>query len=290
MNITPEFTVEADTFEAARDLWLTEMRTIHRMVNKDFALELPVKQSQYSAKTTELVCWASGTKVPFDPVTHRYGDGEWLSGSAFAHKFTPRFESDVIAGRMAAKHGVDAADIQAMWAKNGEASSAFGTSVHAALELYGRYAELSKWIKGSDESALTKNPVLRPIVEAFFADHEHEPAEYEVFVADKDRKLCGQIDRLRMVDFDEDKINKVRVQDFKTNADLSKRQTILDPFKGVVDNTTLGLYQLQLSFYAAILEKHGYTVEGLDIFHLNGSKWDTYSLDVVDISDGLELC
>jgi len=150
------------------------------------------------------------------------------------------------------------------------------------LELYGKYLSLSRIVKGTDESAMTKNPVLKPIVEAFFEGRAGEDAHYEVFVADPVLKHCGQIDRLLVVEG-----RTIRVQDFKTNTDLTKSESISLPFKGVVESSKLGAYWLQLSFYARILQSHGFVVEGLDIFHWDGSSWVTYSHDVVDISEVL---
>ena len=279
-NLQPSFEVEGATVD---DAMATALATMKRVWDSVSDKPLSIKEArQVVAAGVELTCWASGTVVSFDPVAHVYSPGRWLSGSAFASRFTSDFPADMIAGRMADKAGVDAADVLAMWSKNAEASSTFGTAVHAALELYGKYLSLSQIVKGSDESAMTKNPVLRPIVEAFYRDHLNEDAHYEAFVADPVLRHCGQIDRLLLVGE-----RAVRVQDFKTNNDLLKKETISAPFKGVVEGTQLGAYWLQLSFYARVLQSHGIRVEGLDIFHWDGSSWVTYSHDVVDISEVL---
>lgn len=279
-NLQPSFEVEGATVDAAMDRALGVMKRVWDSVC-DKPLNIRDAPAVVSAGV-DLTCWASGTVVSFDPVEHVYSPGQWLSGSAFASRFTPDFPSELIAGRMASKAGIEPAAVLAMWEKNAEASSTFGTSVHAALELYGKFLGVSQAVKGSDESALSKNPVLRPIVEAFFAGREGEAADYEVFVADPLLRHCGQIDRLLIVGE-----KRVRIGDFKTNTDLLKKETIKPPFKGVVDSSQLGAYWLQLSFYARILQAHGYTVEGLDIFHWDGSQWVTYSHDVVDISEVL---
>jgi hypothetical protein len=279
-NLQPSFEVEGATVD---DAMATALATMKRVWDSVSDKPLSIKEAQQVvAAGVELTCWASGTVVSFDPVAHVYSPGRWLSGSAFASRFTSDFPADMIAGRMADKAGVDAADVLAMWAKNAEASSTFGTAVHAALELYGKYLSLSRIVKGTDESAMTKNPVLKPIVEAFFEGRAGEDAHYEVFVADPVLKHCGQIDRLLVVEG-----RTIRVQDFKTNTDLTKSESISLPFKGVVESSKLGAYWLQLSFYARILQSHGFVVEGLDIFHWDGSSWVTYSHDVVDISEVL---
>lgn len=285
-NLQPSFEVEGKTVDEAMDTAIAIMRRVWNQVS-DKPLnvrELETVVEYIPPTTVDLTCWASGNTVQFEPVAHKYGPGDWLSGSAFAGKYTPDFPAEMIAGKMAAKtFDVEPAEILAMWALNAEASSTFGTAVHAALELYGRYLATSHAVKGTNESALTKNPILRPIVEAFFAGREGEEAVYEAFVADPVLRHCGQIDRLLITG-----PRSVRVQDFKTNAELNKKKTILSPFKGVVENSSLGIFWLQMSFYSEVLRKHGWTVEGLDVFHLDGSEWVTHSHDVVDLSEAVE--
>ncbi|GAA4391522.1 PD-(D/E)XK nuclease family protein [Tsukamurella soli] len=287
-NIQPQFTVSAPTLEEARDHWLKQMQELHRLVGKDLAIQRP------DIKGELLKCWASGTEVFFDPITHTYtspdGSGGWLSGSTFASRFVPEFPKDLIAGKSADKANrentegaqVLPSDVIGMWDKNAEASSLVGSAAHAALELRGKYGAVSQAVKGTYESALTKNPILRPIVESFFEGREDEVAKYEVFVADPKMKHCGLIDRLLRVGE-----KSVRVQDFKTSTDVHKPEKILEPFVDVVPHTHLGRFVLQLSFYARILAHAGWTVEGLDIFHWTGTDWDPYPLDVVDISAAL---
>ncbi|URM87375.1 Cas4 family exonuclease [Gordonia phage Banquo] len=285
-NLQPAFEVEGDSLADALDAATEAMvRLWNRVCDKPIRVRVEDDESPAGvAVVVELVCWASGLVVKFDPVAHVYGDGTWLSGSTFAHQFTSEFAGEHVAKQMAAKstETVEHFDILDMWAKNAEASSAFGSAVHAALELRGKYGWVSRAVKGGSlESALTKNPTMRPIVDMFYEGREGERAAYEAFVADPAKKHCGQIDRLRIMD----ERNHVRVEDFKTNAELLKKKTIRDPFKGVIEANQLGLYWLQLSFYARILEVHGYVVDGLTVHHWNGKTWDEYTHDVIDIAE-----
>lgn len=285
-NIQPKVIVIAPTFEEARDKALRQIQSISDMVS-DKPIPVNFDKSESILQDTPFAvqkCEISGVEVPFDTASHTYGPG-WIGGSTFAGRYKAKFPKDMIADKMAAKYDVPVESIISMWDKNGEASSSLGTAIHAAIELYGKYLNLSMKIKQSNESALHKNPILTPIVESFFAGRDKENARYEVFVADDEKKFCGFIDRLLIVD-PEKKI--VRVQDYKTNPDIHKKETILAPFKGVVDDTSLGVYWLQLSFYAYILTKKGYTVEGLDIFNQDGHEWTTYTHDVVDISEAIK--
>lgn len=280
-NIQPTFQVEADTHEEAMDVALRQIKDVwDRTAPKPLAVR-NLDTYPRLLLGEELRCWASGTRVTFDAVAHSYStdDGKrWLSGSTFAGRYKGEFNAPLIARKMAEKHGVEAADLIAMWELNRDASATVGTAVHAALQLRGQYSQLSRAVKdGSLESALTKNPILLPIVEAFFAPRGGEDARYEVFVADPVRAHCGFIDRLVI------EPDGLVVEDFKTNADLTKAETIRAPFKGVVPNTKLGAYWLQLSFYGRILQSHGKTVKGLRIHHWNNSEWESHDHELVDL-------
>jgi len=238
--------------------------------------------------TEVLRCAFSKEKVWFDKENHIYTnkDGRvYTSGSEFAGRYESPFDATRIAEAMAAKHkNITAQEIVKIWDHKSKVSCDLGTTVHEALEMYGKYKDLSLTLKGDLSYALHDNPLLNRIVKGFYDGRDDEVARYEVFVADTEGLLCGSIDRLLFVD---ERKKSVRVQDFKVNTNILKRATVLPPFKGVVENSKLGLYWLQLSFYATLLERKGYTVEGLDIFWFNGDEWITYSRDVVDIEKEL---
>lgn len=276
-NIIPEFSVEANTLAEARDLWLQEMGVIHRMVGKDLAVNIGVTDSD-PASTVK--CVFTGTEVPFDAVTHKYGAG-WLSGSTFAGNYTEEFAREIIAQKSAQKHGVNADDILDWWQLKADTASYWGSAIHAALETYGKYGRLAETVKGDRWLAIENYPAyIQDVVKQFFAGRENERAGYEMFVADGDRKLCGFIDRLV---YDE-ATDSYFVEDFKSNYDLGKKAKILAPFKGVVEDTKLGAYWLQLSFYSHIISRAGKTVNKLTIHHWDGDCWRSYHHPVVDIT------
>jgi len=281
----PEFEVEGSSFDEAVELGLSQYKSIWDRVGEK-PLDIDRGQAPKVAPTAiKKRCRVSGVIVYFDPVAHTYTDADgnrYTGGSTFASRYKSPFAADVVAGKMAAKHGVKKEDIRAMWSLNAEASSTFGTSVHAALQLYGEYLELSKAVKdGSDESALTSNPVLRPIVESFFTEERKaETAFYEEFVANPKELACGLIDRL-VVESD-----GLVIEDYKTNADVNKPEKVLAPFAGVVPNTALGTYFIQMSYYARALQAHGRTVKEVRVHHwVPESGWVTYPNEVVDLSE-----
>lgn len=290
-NLQPEIETEGESYEEAQELALTRMAELWNRVcepGKELKvgqkINIPTVANSYERVLSDL----TGVELLFDKVAHKYTDAdgfEYLSGSVFSGRYKNKFDADAISANVANKYDVPQQEVKDMWSLNGEVSTSLGTAVHNALELYGKYLQVSLKTKGTNESALTKNPIIKPIVESFFAGKEDENALYEVFVADETYGLCGFIDRLLIVDKD----RKIcRVQDYKTNHNINKSETILPPFKGVVPSTTLGAYWLQLSFYAFILQQHGWTVEGLDIFNWEGNEWKKYTNDVVDISSELD--
>lgn len=241
----------------------------------------------------------------------------YLSGSAFPKKFYAEFNEKEMLQKIVDKHFKEEDreraknSIREMWNLNREASTGYGTAIHAALENYDTYNKLGDKTKKiqvlktktntGPNKALSRNPFLKKIVEDF---HEKFGGDYirlnEQFVWLHEEKLCGAIDRVKVIDA-EKKI--VRIQDFKTDGDIHEKtyQLTDSPFYKLTQGATpkmgkelLDLHWLQLSFYAHILKAYGYTVEALDVYWLNPTKlakgenaWEEFTHDVIDISKAL---
>lgn len=291
-NIQPEIEVEAPTFEEAQAIALPQIEQIWAMYcesGKELKRRaVPGMATSTSLKTLEST--VTGGTAFFDEQKHIYTNergNKLLSGSEFAEGFSPKFNPDFIVPKMEAKYEVLGQDIKDMWAAKGDASRYLGDAIHKALELYGKYKTVGLALdreKTPDEkkwSHVHDNPLLNPIVGAFYRDHDDELALYEEFIVSNEAMLCGHIDRLLLTG-----AKSCRVQDFKTNTNIDKKEPpkfLQAPFTDL-ENTTLNKYWLQLSFYAHILRLAGWTVEGLDIFHFDGVKWNTYSHAPIDIS------
>lgn len=301
-NVKPVIVLEGESFDEIRDEALRRLKSISDMVAGDgytFDVRgLAVKDStqptmfaQNVTKTSEL----TGVTVQYNDAAHAYTDSDgnkYLSGSVFPNRFYPDFDSQMILGKMTNKYpDVSALDITNMWNLGRDMSTNFGTAIHAALESYDKFSSIGEVLAGDGDrnKALSKNPLIRAIVEKFHEGRGKEDVVSECFIANEEYRLAGTIDRLLFVDRDK-KI--VRIQDYKTDGDIheKKYQKSDSPLKDKVSKDLLGYHFLQLSFYAFILKQAGYTVEGLDIFWLNGEKllsgenpWETYSSDVVEI-------
>lgn len=243
----------------------------------------------------------------------------YLSGSAFPKQFYAEFNEEEMLQKIVDKHFDEGKrkrakeSLLAMWGLNREASTGYGTAIHAALENYDTYHKLGDKTKKVEtfktkpdrvgpNKALSRNPFLKKIVEDF---HEKFGGDYvrlsEQFVWLHDEKLCGSIDRIKVIDAEK---RIVRIQDFKTDGDIHQKEYQLtdSPFYRLTQGKTprmgkelLDLHWLQLSFYAYILKQYGYTVEGLDVYWLNPNKlitgenaWEEFSHDVIDISKQIE--
>lgn len=246
-----------------------------------------------------------GRSIYLDVVNGHKRLNGYSSGSSFPKKFYPEFDSAGILKGIAEKHKVDPTRVETMWGLNGEASTSFGNSIHIAMENYDTFRHLGDKIKTvktfktkdtvyGPNKALSRNPFLKKIVEDFHSLFGGDYVRFsEQFIWLESERLCGSIDRLKIIDADK-KI--VRIQDFKTDGDIhDKRYQLSDsPFKKEMGNELLDYHWLQLSFYAYILKQYGYTVEGLDVFWVNPNKlikgenpWEQFSSEVIDITKGL---
>lgn len=230
-------------------------------------IEYEKKRKLVRSKDAVLVKDIFDNEIFYDDNTHQYTNalGEvYLSGSKYADQFEKPFDAKMISSLMATKNGLEqsaAEELQEMWKLKATASASFGTAIHAALELFGRFKKLAESV--GKETHLHDNTVLNAAVTSFYKDHpDVSNVGYECLVVDHNKKRAGRIDRLEYVG------GGVYITDFKTNSEINKN---------------LKKYWLQLSFYAAILKANGLKVLGLKIYHYDGEKWNTILGEVVDI-------
>ena len=112
-----------------------------------------------------------------------------MSGSRFPEQFYQPFDEDGILNAMAEKYNVDKEKLRAMWGLNRDASTGYGTAIHAAMENFDLNHVLGDKVKSVKEyktkpnvvgpnKALSRNPFLAKIVSDF---HEKFGGDYEVF-------------------------------------------------------------------------------------------------------------
>lgn len=231
--------------------------------------ERPLNKNTKEGKVIESF---TGEQVIYDDDAHKYYDMDGntlLGGSTYASQQSTPFNKDGALIGSSKKYKVNKDELGEVWDLLGDVSRNYGTAVHNALELYHKHHELgNKVAVCKDEElnyALSKLPHIRECVQGFIKTYGVD-ALTEVMVSDVERGMAGQIDRLEVLD----KKKKVcRIGDYKTNYQLTDKK--------------IKEYQHQLSFYAHILMSHGWTVEGLDIYHYDGSKWVKVELEVLDL-------
>lgn len=263
-NLQPSIEVEAETLEEAQAATLPHIQELWARFGSK---PLETNEQKRTTGTRKLVKDIFGNEIYYDDANHIYTNslGEvYMSGSVFCEQSEKPFDAEFISGLMAKKNGLsndEAQSIRDMWRLKADASMSFGTSVHAALELYGKYKQIAG--KVGKETHLHDNVVLNKAVTSFYNEYPNvENIAYEALVVDHKKKRAGRIDR---IEYDDD---GVWVTDFKTNFDVKK---------------SLKKYWLQLSFYSAILKANGLTVKGLKIYHYNGDLWTTIEGKVINI-------
>lgn len=211
----------------------------------------------------------------FDEAAHTYEDAEgnqFWTGSTWAKQFEKPFDPQLIAPKVAEKKLTTADKVIEGWDLKSEVSMSYGTTVHKALECGIKYDELPN------------NPHLAALVQDYLDMSHDEEQTSELFVVDMEHKMCGTIDVLV------NKGNKhVVIRDFKT-GDIYKKTTLTPEAKELWDleNKTISIYQLQLSFYAYIMEQKGYKVDALEIYAEAAEAWEVVKLPVLDIRKALQ--
>lgn len=221
----------------------------------------------------------------------------YMSGSRFPRKFFKQFtdkDKERVLDYYEREKGVKREYVEKTWEMKADIATGYGTAIHAAVELYYNHHKVGDKIKGKNgvNKAYSKNPFFAYIVKSLVEDLGPGRFLAEEFIWHEGLRFCGAIDILEIVDKD-----TVIIHDEKTNDSVLKRvyQEKDSPFKKDVDNTQLGEYWLQLSFYAYILKQYGINVKELQIHHLDPERlvqgkrpWVHYTHDVVDISKALK--
>lgn len=191
-----------------------------------------------------------------------------LGGSTYAKQFEADFDRDTIAKRYAKKNGYDTQAVITYWEGMGQLSMDYGTSIHKALEHYGKnYA-----IFGHEESLPRQQP-LREAVEAFLEVADFDRCIAEPLITDVERGMSGWIDLLRFTGPKE-----VYIEDYKTN-------TFKDGDYPVKWNKSLATYEKQLNYYGTILHNHGFTVKGLVVWHYHEGVWKKHTKEFTPVDN-----
>lgn len=236
-NLQPEFEVEADDPVVA-------VASLEELIQNlwDKYGEKPLVTKSGDRKLMKAFV---GGEVYYDSLSHTYTNeaGEvYLSGSQYAKGKQKPFDIALMSAKVADKYKVDPKQIANIWERGGKVSREFGSTIHEALEVYGKYKSLSASVE--KEYHLPNHPLLKNVVQGFYEGRGEEKAEHEVLVVDHKAKRAGCIDRLLITG-----PKKCIIQDFK-----------------ITHKEDIEYWTDQLTFYQGILEAGGWTVEKKEIY------------------------
>lgn len=277
-NIQPEITVEAETMEQASDY---AMPFIQKMFNDYSDTQLKSK-----GVTEKLKSFNEEVELDFDRVAHVYTyEGKKLeSASGFVSRHSKPFDKLGVSKKCEGSWAVSQADILDLWESNGNAAAGFGTAVHAVLEHYFKWKACGEQImqnsKKEVNAALPNHPFLQSLIidlEKLMTDEGDNLQE--ILISNVEKGYCGLVDNLLVLDTEK---KLCRIRDYKIAYEVDKKSDkLLAPFDLLPPNK-LSKYQVQLSFYANLLQLSGWTVEGLDIFAYDGD-WKKHTFEVLEV-------
>lgn len=270
-NLIPEIELEGTNLDKLHEKAMDHMQQIW-----DQYSEKPLKKRDEQAEVEgikfEEILSFTGEKILWSDYLHEYRalDGTVLtSGSTYAALTEKPFNSELLSEKSGNAWGVDKTQLADLWKMNGKIATDYGTTLHQCLETYMKHHELGAVVQEKKNLpynyALPKNEYLRYVVTKFvnlFGTFEVA----EAMISDVKNRMAGQIDGVRIVD-----LNKkiCSLGDYKTNFEMKKSKLVT--------------YSKQLNFYRTALENRGWTVEGMEIYHWNGSDWVQYGIDKEDI-------
>jgi len=202
-----------------------------------------------------------GVEVLFFADGHTY----WYEGKQLASVtravglMYEKFDAKRVSGFCEKKYGMKSTDIMDLWARNGDASSGFGTAMHAYMENYQLYGE----------RALPKIPMLSDIVTSF--PWVSNTVHTEVLITSVKRGICGLCDRL-MVNGDVH-----TVCDFKFSggiSDIDKNQA--NKLYPDLPKNKVTKAVVQESLYSEMLGEAGLKVSDTVVVHSWAGSWVHY--------------
>jgi len=191
--------------------------------------------------------------IVFHEEEHKYlYDGhECVSVTTMIKNFEPIFDQELMASLYAKKHGLEMFDVLKDWENIRDQSATVGTEIH-------KYAEMRFGQKYYTPDSTLEIPVnLMGMIEDFYSMAKGRliPVKMEWVVGDKDKGICGMVDKL----FYNLKAKELQIWDYKTSKKIDSKsmynKKMVGPLKHL-DSCELVKYSLQLGVYKKIIEKN----------------------------------
>jgi hypothetical protein len=233
-----------------------------------------------------------------------------FSATTFVHSFFPHFDADAVIAKMIKGikwkkdqsypyYQMPAADIKALWHKNGNNASTLGTLMHARIEKFYNHPDLwkigdSQELKAviHDLNFFTQPEMDSPEMMQFFRYHFDGPCAYnwkpwrtELRVFDRDIRVAGSVDMLYKSPAYTAENKQLVMIDWKRSKEIVKgnpyRKYAHPPIAGMDDNN-FSKYSLQLNVYKRIIEKNTdlkIVYMALGVFHPNQDSYHIFPVE-----------
>lgn len=213
--------------------------------------------------------------VYFDEENHKYYDengNQMLSGSKAEEAEVGPADMSYAAAAVSKSTKIPEKKILSLWSTNGDMSRDFGTLVHSALEFYIENQTILQHydaVREREHTATNWMPnSIGHIVDKYLDIVDVTKSVPEVFV--RYGSSCGYIDQLDYIDE-----KTVVIRDYKIVNELKNVKT--------KSYGTQKKYTVQQSFYKAILEANGITVDSIILDTYDGDEWMANKIESVDI-------
>lgn len=195
--------------------------------------------------------------IVFYEYEHKYtiNGKKATSVTSLLNEYKEEFDSELIAGKYAKKHGLKKEDVLSLWSKNNKKSTDKGSYLHKFAEnIWNKKVDdigsSHEFDDGSDGIEICKNHI-----QSFYNDAKKNLAlvSAELVVGDEDFLICGMIDKL----FYNVKTGNYQIWDYKTNKDIFSEKyakKLKYPLNNIYDSK-LNIYSLQLSIYKWIIQR-----------------------------------
>lgn len=205
-------------------------------------------------------------------------DFQWVSVTSLIGQFKEKFDAVAVSercskGKNPKYKGLDPHAIREMWNKESKRATDLGSYYHDQRE-----KDMLQFKTVTRDGI--EIPIISPIIEGKIKIAPSQKIDNglypEHFVYLKSASVCGQADRVEVVD------HRLDVYDYKTNKEIKTRghefwdgtrKMMLGPVKHLED-CELNHYALQLSTYMYIMMKHNYNLVAgkIQIHHIEFKK------------------
>lgn len=282
-NLQPSVVLENVDHEEGTKFAMGYMKELFARYSEKGALKENAPSEMVKVKS-----WNEDVEIDYDGRSYYHNGVHLLSATSWLKQYYKEFDAPKIAEICAKSWGVPTEDILAMWDSKKTVSADLGKLVESAIQHYDRFFAMGKQIiakNGKENPAIALHPMVRSVVEEFAKldwcpeDIEKVTIIPQALLTDVKNGRVGIADRLLITGE-----KKCRVQDYKVNIDADKtdKNNKLTGAYAELEATKLSKYRLQMSWYADMLTKSGWTVDGLDAL-VYENEWKKFTLEAVDI-------